>query len=435
MTTIIGVLNSQGIAIAADSAVTVNSGDVKKVYNRSNKLFTLSKYSPVGIAIYGSSHFMAIPWETLIKMYRKQLKEKKFDTVEKYKLDFLAFLSKNISLVTPTSKENSYYSFALTGFNELKKNMQLTVENNKPVTEKMDVLNALGHISPLISKDLADYKTYIGKLPNNDLVKFNLADYIKEYSKPLSDIAKELTEEIAKEYKDFTFTEQDINSLNEIFYDIVKIEHIFEQSSGLVFMGFGEKEIYPSSQLVTVGSLVGSVIRYKVEKPSCISPGTYDADIIPYAQGDVTWTVLNGIDPAYNVEVGKAVNEAFVSVASEVESKIPDKTEAKKISDIIKGIPEALVEKLDAYRNEQITRPLVNILIHMGKEDMAEMAESLVSITSLKRKFTMNSSDESVGGPVDVAIITKGDGFIWLKRKNYFDFNLNRGFIDQYYKS
>lgn len=435
MTTIIGVLNSQGIAIAADSAVTVNSGDVKKVYNRSNKLFTLSKHNPIGIAIYGSSHFVGIPWETLIKMYRKQLKEKKFDTVEKYKLDFLSFLSKNAGLITPASRENSFYSFALTGFNELKKNILLTIENSASSIERMDAPSALSYISPLISKDLTDYKTYVEALQKSDLVKFNLASYMLEYKKPLEDIVKELTAEIVKTYENFSFSVPDINVVNEIFFNLVKIEHIFEQSSGLVFMGFGEKEIYPSSQLVTVGSIIGGVIRYKIEKPNCISPGTYEADIIPYAQGDVTWTVLNGIDPAYNVEVGKAIEEAFVSVASEVESKIPDVAESKKISDIIKGIPSALVEKLDAYRNEQITRPLVNILVHMGKEDMAEMAESLVSITSLKRKFTMNSSDESVGGPVDVAIITKGDGFIWLKRKNYFDFNLNRGFIDQYYKS
>lgn len=43
------------------------------------------------------------------------------------------------------------------------------------------------------------------------------------------------------------------------------------------------------------------------------------------------------------------------------------------------------------------------------------MAEALLSITSLKRK--MSISLETVGGPIDVAVITKGDGFIWVKRK------------------
>ena len=61
------------------------------------------------------------------------------------------------------------------------------------------------------------------------------------------------------------------------------------------------------------------------------------------------------------------------------------------------------------------------------------MAESLVNITSIKRKFTSSdSSDESVGGPVDVAVVTKGDGFIWIKRKHYFDMQNNTGFSEKY---
>ena len=37
----------------------------------------------------------------------------------------------------------------------------------------------------------------------------------------------------------------------------------------------------------------------------------------------------------------------------------------------------------------------------------------------------------TVGGPIDVAIISKCDGFIWLKRKHYFD----RAYNPQYFYS
>jgi hypothetical protein len=32
---------------------------------------------------------------------------------------------------------------------------------------------------------------------------------------------------------------------------------------------------------------------------------------------------------------------------------------------------------------------------------------------------------ETVGGAVDVAVMTRGDGFVWIKRKHYFDPALN----------
>lgn len=77
-------------------------------------------------------------------------------------------------------------------------------------------------------------------------------------------------------------------------------------------------------------------------------------------------------------------------------------------------------------------RPLMGAVAQLSKEDLAEMAESLVYLTYLKRRFTMD--EESVGGPVDIAVITKGDGFVWIKRKHYFSPELNQSFIQKYMK-
>jgi hypothetical protein len=73
MTAEIAIFNKSGIALAADSAVTIGK---KKVYNSADKLFSLSKYHPVGIMIYDSASFMRIPWEVIIKEYRRSLGRK-----------------------------------------------------------------------------------------------------------------------------------------------------------------------------------------------------------------------------------------------------------------------------------------------------------------------------------------------------------------------
>jgi hypothetical protein len=64
---------------------------------------------------------------------------------------------------------------------------------------------------------------------------------------------------------------------------------------------------------------------------------------------------------------------------------------------------------------------------------MAAMAESLVHITSLRRRISLNA--ETVGGPIDVALISKGDGLVWIKRKHYFDSELNPAFMQNYLKT
>ncbi|EJF8928580.1 hypothetical protein M9G34_001885, partial [Enterococcus faecium] len=59
----------------------------------------------------------------------------------------------------------------------------------------------------------------------------------------------------------------------------------------------------------------------------------------------------------------------------------------------------------------------------MPKEELATIAETLVNITSFKRKISMEM--ETVGGPIDVLLITKSDGPIWIKRKYYFEEKIN----------
>jgi len=54
------------------------------------------------------------------------------------------------------------------------------------------------------------------------------------------------------------------------------------------------------------------------------------------------------------------------------------------------------------------------------------------SLTSFKKKVSMEQ--ETVGGPIDVAVISKGDGFIWIKRKHYFKPELNQQFFANYYR-
>ena len=48
MTVEIVVMNTRGIALATDSAVTIGG---RKVYNSTNKLFELTKEQPVGVMI------------------------------------------------------------------------------------------------------------------------------------------------------------------------------------------------------------------------------------------------------------------------------------------------------------------------------------------------------------------------------------------------
>jgi hypothetical protein len=118
MTAEIAIMNKLAVALAADSAVSIETTAETKIYN-SNKLFMLSKYRPVGVMVYGSADLMGVPWETIIKTYRRDLRDNSFKTLEEYGINLLAYLDKNLFLFPPKRQERDVYISVLSYFSEL----------------------------------------------------------------------------------------------------------------------------------------------------------------------------------------------------------------------------------------------------------------------------------------------------------------------------
>jgi hypothetical protein len=52
-------------------------------------------------------------------------------------------------------------------------------------------------------------------------------------------------------------------------------------------------------------------------------------------------------------------------------------------------------------------------------QDVIDLAEFLVHMTKMFSRFSPGAP--TVGGPTEIASITKHEGFRWIKRKHYFD--------------
>ncbi|MBW2616431.1 MAG: hypothetical protein JRD02_09695 [Deltaproteobacteria bacterium] len=115
MTAEIAIMNKEAIALASDSAVTIRAEPEQKIFTSANKLFTLSKYYPIGIMLYGNATLMGIPWETIIKIFRKKLGKSKFETLEEYANNFIDFLDNENSLF-PASVQEEYLHQTINGY-------------------------------------------------------------------------------------------------------------------------------------------------------------------------------------------------------------------------------------------------------------------------------------------------------------------------------
>ena len=76
---------------------------------------------------------------------------------------------------------------------------------------------------------------------------------------------------------------------------------------------------------------------------------------------------------------------------------------------------------LDRTLQDQKYRdPILDIVASLPTINLTEMTEALINITSLRRHTS--TDQDTVVGPVDVAIISKVGGFVWVKRKNNLSF-------------
>jgi hypothetical protein len=80
-----------------------------------------------------------------------------------------------------------------------------------------------------------------------------------------------------------------------------------------------------------------------------------------------------------------------------------------------KEILKTGIEELTSYEIAHFFSPVNDNIAILPKEEMAKFAEFLVSLSSMRQRYS--TSDVSVSGPIDVAVITKADGVVWYRRK------------------
>ena len=214
-----------------------------------------------------------------------------------------------------------------------------------------------------------------------------------------------------------TTKERIFNKLNEIIKD--KKFWDLSNFTGIAITGYGDDEIFPVCiQIETLGIINNKIFKI-VEKTFEITHNQ-NSQIIPLAQTDVMNEFFLGI----NNEVEQIYLKKFNSkINSEKDEKI--KIEIKKLN-----------ENIDKEKQELVNSRLMNIhksLSFLPRDEMIYMAEGMINLTSFKRRLVLDNYSETVGGPIDIAFISKGDGFIWIKRKKYFDKDMNYVFTENYF--
>lgn len=415
------IMNRNAIAMAADSAVTV--GDHVAIHNSANKLFSLSRVAPVGVIVYANAALMTVPVEIIIKQYKKQLGDCVFSTLKDYVNDFLDYLRNRFNYFRFNINEQTFvlqiFSDLMTGLLGDYKIIMNSEQNKagKPLDESGLQKVAESAVSATISlvsgiKKRTDY---------------NFAEYIeKKYLETFIELIK----------KDQNFqwlTDDQIRQVCKKSCELYDTDFDRGGFVGIAIAGYGEEEIYPHLVHLHIGGFIDTKLKYKIIEDVEISEKN-PASIVPLAQTDVMQTFLFGINDRFINDLAQEIPKQIDGCLNSIDDNCFVADKKHEVRDQLNSVTGKIIQHMTKTASNNYMFPIIQSVAYLPVEELALLAESMINITSLRRKVAIDRNIGTVGGPIDVSIISKGDGFIWLKRKHYFDIKYNPQYFYSHFK-
>ena len=306
MTVVVGILNKRGASIAADSATTnyvgikSKSGKVEKqeikINNSGNKMLRLSDNMPVGVMIVNTAYILNMPWDVIIRWYRKKRGKESFPTVEAMVIDFLEFVP-----------QQEFF------------------------------------------------------MANSLFVKWNY-------------------------------------------------------ETELVFTGYGVEQKYPQLIHVTIKGAQNGKLNYDSKDFEIISiSDDHPSDILYFGQTDITATLTEDLSEN---EENQELCEGMMNIFLEKKRELADRG---LIDELDLRLPDCYgaIKSVFNARHRNMRQKWYDTVKDYSLQEMASLAETLIKATEVHRSITFQQ--ESVGGLVDLAVITREDGFQWLNRKSWYE--------------
>ncbi|NKX75611.1 hypothetical protein [Tritonibacter mobilis] len=408
-------MNSLSVVLAADSATTVEyygqNGAEKRYFKGANKIFQLSETHSVGLMIYNSASLLSVPWEVTIKEFRKELADKSFNTVEGFADEFIEWVNASQRLFPDDIRRAGFVQ-------QVGSSIIGIIVNFNQQRQEDDTLEFSAWVNAYINKEGTTVQN--SELSDEEIEELSIStknDLIVEFDKwvelaNVADADEATRDEVIEEA-----TKQALNMLAR--------ENNY---SGLIFAGFGDHSVFPELVSYSQCKLWGTKFvasGKKIEKVTHDIPAVLSA----FAQSSMADTFESGL----SFDVFVKMQETFAgelksfadSLAETSGASVPDAT----INELIRERLKSSNDKIFDFARTEHSLPLRRVLGVLPVDEMAELAETLINLQSLKEKVTKPS--ETVGGPVDVAAITRSEGLVWIKRKHFFDADLNSRFFDR----
>lgn len=406
------LMNKSCVVLAADSAITI--GERESIFNSADKVFRLSENYPIGCIIYQNMEFMDIPIGVLLKKYRTDIDQKslEFDRTNEYFQAFEAFLSENSDFFR--FKENEFrfiFKYYIIIRDEFKKEHK--VESDILIAKKQNNLDP----DEIDKATIAAIKTIKNRVHKFRKVSgYDVKDYIIEkYSGSLKELFNEW-------FKNMNLKDEHLVDLIQIMADLIESEFKINEYTGINLAGYGKNQIFPSSVHYRLYGIINGKIKYdEIEKTQIDEKKS--SSIKTLAQSDVIELFAYGINNSFLQNIGVIAKETLDEKLDKIKDVVEEKEKRDEIKKYFESTHGIIRDKVRTYAWENYLSPLEKSIAYLPNDEIVQLAEEMINLTSLRRKIIADNLAGTVGGPVDIAVIDLDNGFQWKCKKKGFENN------------
>lgn len=396
MTSQVVIMNKTAAAVASDSSVTVSDGERPlRSYPTADKIFPLDGPHRLAILHNGCTDLLRVPYGVLLYEWSGSLASP-LARVRDYAASFTSWLEAQTELFDGPNQA-WYLEWMLRDYLLAVRSQLLAACSTHGLTPDTWSGGAgatlLREVLAARLDGLKDRTRY--PKPGEDALRTFLAEN--------ADLIEGVTEWV---FDDTPRSPEGDRLLRGIIDAVVAVPEPFSSDASLIFVGFGSDELFPASLPLDISGILAGQVRATSGDYQAVT--TDDGVFIsPYAQTEALNTFLRG----YHPDVVQVAHDHLDEVLDTL-----DATTAQASREDLRAHHDELTDRVERLSWDEFVGPMLTTVAGLPAAELARTAEALVRLQVL-RKLT-RAEAETVGGPIDVGLISRRGGFTWCRHKS-----------------
>jgi hypothetical protein len=194
-------------------------------------------------------------------------------------------------------------------------------------------------------------------------------------------------------------------------------------SVGLVVVGYGKRDLYPSVVRIQLHGLDGTELVSTLTEGARIG-SSLDACIVPVGQAQDVEAFMYGLHPDIVPERGRDGDQSITALLASATSLLRDRAGTPELQAYATAVIEELTTQFSSAEtawNDQRDRRISELnehvregLARLPRQGLADAAEALIGQAILRRTLTMDA-EQSLAGSLEVALVSREGGFQLVK--------------------